>query len=222
MNRPLRISLLIAIAIALAACIAPSSADVPTASPAAAPSATPTQGPSIAPTMTPPVSASPVATPVPVEPTPDPATVLAANGIGPYVVGAALADLESSGLVTNVADSINCDASWQGADATGRYAEQLGLTFHQGRLTDVGTQSTELETPSGARVRMPLTELQRIYGSRGTLIEGMSGNQAFSVRVSQTALGIVFYLEDTNTKVLAMSAGEVERLEQAAVIGEGC
>jgi hypothetical protein len=222
MYRPRRIPVLIAIAIALAACSAPSRADAPTASPTAAPSATPTQGPSITPAMTPPVSASPVATPSPVEPTSNPATVLAANGIGPYAVGAALADLESSGLVANVADSINCDASWQGADVTGRYAGQLRLTFHQGRLTDVGTQSTELETPSGARVQMPLTELQRIYRSRGTVIEGVSGNQALSVHVPQTALGIVFYLDETNTKAISMSAGEVERLEKAAEIGEGC
>jgi hypothetical protein len=148
--------------------------------------------------------------------------VLAANGIGPYQVGASLSDLQSRGLVTNVADSFNCDASWQGAEATGGYAGQLSATFHQGRLIDVATQSTDLVTPSGARVRMRLAELQSIYGTRGTLITGTSGNQAFSVRVPDTVLGIVFYLDETNTNAAAISAGEVVRLEQAAEFGEGC
>ena len=221
MNRPLRIPALVAFAFALAACSATPRADAPISSPTGRPSATPSQAPSLTPGTEPPAMASPVATPSP-EPTSEAATVLAADGIGPYVVGATLADLESSGLVANVAASTNCDASWQGADATGRYEGQLRITFQQGRLIDVATQSTELETPSGARVGMPLAELQRIYGSRGTLINGVSGNQAFSVRVPQTALGIVFYLEETNTRAMAMSAGEVERLEQTAVIGEGC
>ena len=68
---------------------------------------------------------------------------------------------------------------------------------------------------------MPLTELQRIYGERGTLITGVSANQAFSVHVPD-GLGIVFFLDATNTKVWSMSAGEVEWLDSAAVVGEGC
>ena len=106
--------------------------------------------------------------------------------------------------------------------ATGRYAGQLTVTFYLGRLIDMHTDSTDLVTPSGARVGMPLTELQSIYGSRGTLIKGTSGNQAFSVRVPDTALGIVFYLDETNTKAVSMGAGGVQRLEIAAVVGEGC
>lgn len=220
MNRPIRLFVLIAISAAVAACSVGSLGEVPTSPPAATPSASPTPSPSLpsAPSPTP----SPVDTPSPAEPTPDPATVMAANGIGPYVVGASLSDLQSRGLITNVAASVNCDASWQGAEATGRYAGKLSVTFHQGRLIDVATDSTELVTPSGAHVGMSLPELQSIYGTRGKLITGTSGNQAFSVRVPNTALGIVFYLDETNTTARAMSAGEVERLEQAAIVGEGC
>jgi hypothetical protein len=213
MNRPGRLFALIVIAIATAACSA--------ASPAAAPTANPTLGRSLTPAPTTTPTPSPADTPSPAEPTPDPA-VLAADGIGPYVVGATLSDLQSRGLVANVASSVNCDASWQDGQATGRYAGQLTVNFHLDRVTDVATGSTELVTPSGARVGMPLTELQTIYGSSGTLIKGMNGNQAFSVRVPNTPLGIVFYLDETNTKAVSMSAGEVERLEQAAEFGEGC
>ena len=66
--------------------------------------------------------------------------------------------------------------------------------FYLGRLIDVHTASHELVTPSGASVGMPLTELQRIYGERGTLITGVSANQAFSVHVPD-GLGIVFFLD---------------------------
>jgi hypothetical protein len=148
--------------------------------------------------------------------------VLAANGIGPYVIGARLSELQSRADVTNIEPSFNCDDEWQAAEATGRYAGQLIVTFYRGRMIDLHTNSTELVTPSGARVGMPLTELQSIYGSRGTLITGTSGNQAFSVRVPDSALGIVFYLDETNAKARSMSAGGVQRLEQMAVVGEGC
>jgi hypothetical protein len=225
MNRPTRLFALLAIVTAVAACSVGSLGEVPTSPQAAAPSASPTSIPSLLPAPSP--TPSPVDTPSPAEATPDPATVLAANGIGPYVVGASLADLESRGLITNVEGSVHCDDSWQGAEATGRYAGQLTVTFYLGRLIDVHARSSELVTPSGARVGMSLTELQSIYGSRGTLIKGMSDspvaeNQALSVRVPDTELGIVFFLDESHAKSDAMSAGKVERLEQIAVFGEGC
>ena len=133
-----------------------------------------------------------------------------------------MSELQSEALITKIEPSFNCDDSWQHAEATGRYADELFVTFYLGRLTDIGTDSTDLVTPSGARVGMLLTEVQSIYGSRGTLITGTSGNQAISVHVPDTALGIVFYLDETNTKTQSMSAGEVQRLEQTAVVGEGC
>jgi hypothetical protein len=152
--------------------------------------------------------------------------VIAAHGVSPYVVGARLDTLASRGLVANIIASENCDATWQAADATGRYAGRLGLTFESGRLTDVVTTSGALVTPSGARVGMTLRDLQRIYGDRGKLITGVSGNQAFSVPVAGSKLGIVFFFEAADThrvpKINAISAGGVERLEQSAYVGEGC
>lgn len=218
MIRSRRLIALVALATAIAACSqGVGSLGAPTASQTAVPSLA-----QVSPDPTPSPTSSSTATPSPTKPATDPAIVLAADGIGPYVIGARLSDLQSRGLVTNIEPSFHCDGSWQGAGATGRYAGQLTVTFYLGRLIDMHTDSTELVTPSGARVGMPLTELQRIYGSRGTLITGTSGNQAFSVRVPDTALGIVFYLDETNRKAQSMSAGGVERLEIAAVVGEGC
>lgn len=234
MNRSLRLFGLLGLATAIAACSqgVGSLRDVPSAVQTAVPSVIqrspdPSPSPSeAAPLPTTVASASPtsspIATPSPTEPATDPATVLAANGIGPYAIGARLSDLRSRALVTNVQPSSNCDDSWQHAEATGSYAGQLSFTFDHGRLTSIDTDATDLVTPSGARVGMPLTELQRIYGSRGRLITGASGNQAISVRVPDTSLGIVFFLDATNTKTWSMSAGEIQRLEIAAVVGEGC
>jgi hypothetical protein len=233
MNSSIRLFSIVAFAITIAACsqAAGSIGDVPTAPPTAVPAValaspdpTPSLGQTASPTTTVPSHSpipSPVATPSPTEPAIDPATVLAADGIGPYIVGARLSALESPGLVANVEPSFDCDDEWQNAEASGRDAGHLHISFYLGRLTDVHTASDEYVTPSGARVGMPLAELQRIYGARGTVITGVSGNQAFSVHVPD-GLGIVFFLDETNTKVSSMSAGIVERLDIMAVVGEGC
>ena len=117
------------------------------ASPAAP---TPTAAPSAAPSG----SASPT-----VAPPTDPATVFAADGIGPYVIGSTLADLTTRSLVTGVVDSELC-AGAKGATATGRYAGQLSLTFNADELRSVHTTSPDLVTPSGARVGMTLAQIQ--------------------------------------------------------------
>ena len=225
MNRSIRLVALVAVATALTACsqAASSIGEVPSASPTAIPSQAPSES---APPSTALPSASPtpttIPTPSPTEPAIDRGRVLAADGIGPYVVGSRLAALESHGLVANVEPRFHCDDEWQHVEATGRYAGRLKLSFHLGRLTDVHTASDEYVTPSGAGIGMPLTELERLYGNRGTLIAPVSGNQALSVHVPDTALGIVFFLDATNTTVWSMSAGQVERLDIAAVVGEGC
>jgi len=224
MNRSIRLIAAVAFATSIAACSqAAGSVGVdPTPPATVAPATTvPSASPVPSAVATPSPSPTPVATPSPTAPTVDPATVLAAHGIGPYVVGARLAALESQGLVANVEPSFHCTDEYQNAEATGDYAGQLHLSFLFGRLIDVHTASPEFVTPSGANVGMPLTELQRIYGERGTLITGVSANQAFSVHVPD-GLGIVFFLDSTNTKVWSMSAGGVERLDIMAVVGEGC
>lgn len=186
------------------------------------PQSTPTTGPATttaaAPTSTDP---SPSATPTPTTPPTDPATVFAADGIGGYTIGAALSDLQSRTMVTNIAESPQCTDA-KTADATGVYAGKVTLTFRTDRLTGIHTQSTLYVTPSGAKVGMLLTDLQSIYASRGVLITGTLGNKAFSVRVPASGLGIVFYLDASNTRVAAMSAGDAQALEDAARHGEGC
>ena len=188
--------------------------------------AAPTTGPTTTtatPSTTPSASASPGATTPSASPspTPDAALVLAADGIGPYVVGAALSDLQARNLVTGIYISQTCSDA-KGAEAAGRYAGQITLSFKAERLYAVNTHSTSLVTPSGARVGMTLAQLQGVYGSRGTLMTGVLGNKAYIVRVMASGLAIVFYLDATNARVAAMSGGEATPLEEAARVGEGC
>lgn len=230
MNRPM--FLLLALAAALAACGGSSerTSDVSAAEPepsattfAARSAATPRSVDS--PTASLRLAASPRATAKQSPQVGDTRLILAAEGIGPYRIGASLADLRKRGLVRNLVDSDDCGPPYQGAEATGRYAGRVVLSFESGRLTDVATGSRDLITPSGARTGMTLGDLRRIYGDRGKLVRGYE-SQAFSVRVAGTKLGIVFYFESLDTHshptVNAITAGEVERLEQAAIVGEGC
>jgi hypothetical protein len=186
----------------------------------------PSAGPTTSgPTASAPPSASPSSTAASASASPspsvDPATVFAADGIGAYVIGTALSDLQGRSLVTGVYESPLC-AGAKGAEATGRYAGAITLTFKADRLIAVNTTTTTLVTPSGARVGMTLAQLQAVYGSRGTLITGVLGNKAYVVRVLGSGLAIVFYLDTTNTRVAAMSGGEATPLEDAARVGEGC
>jgi len=166
-------------------------------------------------------SASPNTSPSPTTSPTDPAAVLAADGIGPYVISTALTDLQNRGLVQNIVENVHC-STYQGAEATGRYAGQVTLTFRSGRLVALHTESTALVTPSGARVGMTLTQLQGIYGSRGTLITGTTGNKAYVVRVAASGLAVVFFMDSAGTRVRSMSGGEAQGLEDAARTGEGC
>jgi hypothetical protein len=148
--------------------------------------------------------------------------VFAADGIGAYIIGTGLSDLSARSLLTKIVESPTCENA-ASAEGTGRYSGKLTLAFRDGRLVSVHTRSTDWITPSGAKVGMTLTELKDIYGSRGVLLTGNLGNQAFSVRVPATALAIVFHLDlATKTKVDSMAGGEAQALEDAVKFGEGC
>jgi hypothetical protein len=157
----------------------------------------------------------------PTPPATDPAIVFAADGIGPYLIGTQLSELQGRALVANAVDSQAC-VGYQEAAPIGRYAGILTLLFTAGRLASIRTTSDTLVTPAGAKVGMALADAQTLYGSRATPITAPSGGKALSVRVTATTLGLVLYLDSTNTKVIAMSGGEADHLETAAHLGEAC
>ena len=205
-----RLALALAAALSLAACHGspPPSGPGPTGSPAAG-ATTPVGSPSAS------------RTPAPTAPPTDPVVVFAADGIGGYRIGSELSDLIATHLITNAADSASCTDA-KTADTTGAYAGKVSLTFRASKLSAIHTNSTAYVTPSGAKVGMTLTALQGIYGTRGTVITGQLGNKAYSVRVPATQLGLVFFLDQSNTTVASMSGGVAQPLEDAARTGEGC
>ena len=223
MNRMLRPLTLGAIALAAIACGPATASGAPSGSPTGSPArpfspaATATATASARPTASDPSIASPAASP-----TIDEEGVLTPSGIGPYQVGAASSDLAAAGLIANVMPSTNCDSSWQWAEATIDYGGLVAVGFHDGRMTQVSTDSPGVETASGGRVGLSREELLAIHGGQATRIEGQAGNVAYSVRAAGSGLGIVFYLDATNASVQAMAAGDADLLEQAAVVGEGC
>jgi hypothetical protein len=164
-------------------------------------------------------SAVPSLSPTP--PPTDPAIVFAADGIGPYLVGTQLAELQSRALVAGLVDSQFC-ADSKGATAIGRYATSVTLTFTGGRLASVHTQSADYVTPSGAKVGLTLAEVQAIYGARGTLLTSTAGVKAMVVRVPSSTVALVLVMDPTGAKVASMDAGEADKLEAAARTGQGC
>jgi hypothetical protein len=181
--------------------------------------ATPTATDTASPTAT--ATTEPTQSPSPSVSATDPGSVLAADGIGPYVIGSSMADLKARALLDNIVESPFCTDAF-GADATGVYSGKLTLSFRHGLLTSVHTVSNSFVTPSGARVGISLTDLQGIYGTRGILLTGTLGNKAFSVRVPASGLAVLFYLDPTAKKVDAISGGEAAALEDAVHNGEGC
>jgi hypothetical protein len=213
MNRPTLLRLVAAVAVAGLVMVGAGACN---RSPKTEPTTTATS-PTPTATATPSATASPSPTP----PATDPAIVFAADGIGPYLIGAAMSELKARALLVNIVESPFCTDTF-GAEGTGAYAKKITMTFRHGLLSAVHTSSNTFVTPSGARVGMTLSAVQGIYGSRATLLTGTLGNKALSVRVPASGLAIIFYVGSSGTSIDAMSGGEAQPLEDAVHNGEGC
>jgi hypothetical protein len=108
-------------------------------------------------------------------------SVLSVRGAGPYRVGARLPALQEAGLIDWVAPQPGCDVVVAGV--TGDWAGVLVLAFRNGRLVDVGTATAPPHSPAGASVGMDWSQLEDIYGSRGSLIYNDDGDRAYVVRI---------------------------------------
>ena len=130
------------------------------------------------------VTASPTPTrsPFPTAPATNPAVVFAADGVGGYTIGADLTDLQTRGMVTNIAPVPLCVDTRQ-AQATGVYAGKLSLTFRAAQLTAIHTTDPGFVTPSGVKVGLPVADLTSTYGPRAALISGKAG-QAITFRAN--------------------------------------
>jgi len=165
-------------------------------------------------------SPTPTRSPFPTSPPTNPAVVFAADGIGGYTIGADLTDLQTRGMVTNIAPVALCVDTKQ-AEATGVYAGKLSLTFRAAQLTAIHTTDPGYVTPSGAKVGLAVADLDSTYGPRAALISGKAG-QAITVRVPATTLALVFALDPTDKVVAGMFAGQAQQAEDTATTGRSC
>jgi hypothetical protein len=166
------------------------------------------------------ITASPSAA-APTPPVTDSAIVFGADGIGPYLIGTPLLQLQSDLLVTGVVDSTTC-AGMTNAAATGSYSATVSLTFSGGKLASVRTTATALVTPAGTKIGSSLADAQTLYGSRAEVVTGPSGGKALLIPVMGSTVALALYLDPTNSTVAAMGAGEATMLESAARAGQVC
>ncbi|MEV0882059.1 hypothetical protein AB0I85_30035 [Micromonospora echinofusca] len=111
----------------------------------------------------------------------DEVRIISVRGAGPFRIGADLARLSAAGLIDWVAPG--CGGTVH-TGVTGAWAGKILLTFHDGRLVEVGTATAPPRTPAGAGVGMSFAALEEIYGPRGSMIRNDAGDaSAYLVRV---------------------------------------
>jgi len=168
-------------------------------------------------------TATPVSTPSPVGPTPaaskssfdDPD--LAPNGYGPYTIGAKQADLAARKLLVDV-ENTPCQGITL-AKGTADY-EKPGLVFYNGALSFLSVNTPLVRTTEGARVAMPIAQVQAKYPDALTL-NNSAGGMALLAKDSSGKYGLLFRIR-TNGTVESIEAGLAETIEFRFTEGEGC
>ena len=155
--------------------------DVAAASPATAPTkpVKPTRNPP-KPTSTHPTTTHPTTTHPPV--TPAGPHTLSVRGAGPYRIGANLNTLKAAGLISWTDVRQSSQGTIVRAGSAGSWAGELILVFRDGRLIEIGT-ATDVRSPKGAGVGMTYAQLEKIYGDRGSVIQGADRSMAYVVRI---------------------------------------
>ncbi|WP_436525851.1 hypothetical protein [Actinoplanes sp. HUAS TT8] len=135
-------------------------------------------------------------------------TTVAANGFGPFEVGATRTQLEGDGLIESVKDLGGGCATATGATVFNPPA----LTFAQGKLTQVRVTSGE-----GFGIGQSLAEVQAAYPG-GSTVTGLGGATGYSVPSGAYAL----LFEIKADKVSAMAAGDAATVSKLFTTGQGC
>jgi hypothetical protein len=167
--------------------------------------------------------APPTSTPSPVGSSPagKPSTFaepdLAPSGYGPYTIGVKLADLKTRKLVIDV--KTTACPGFTLAKGTADY-EKPSLVFYNGELAFLDVDTPLVRTTQGARVAMPVAQVQAKYPDAVTLNNG-AGGMALLAKDSSGKYGLLFRIRISGT-VESIEAGLAETIEFRFTEGEGC
>ena len=143
---------------------------------------------------------------------------ISASGIGPFVVAAPLAQLQSSGAVSNVQPVAQCP-DWATADGTGDYAF-VHATFTKGALVWIAVTDTTVSTVEGAQLGMALDEVVGMYSGKGVPLADAGGAKALGV-VGESNTGLLFRT-NADVAINVIEAGSYDLLKTRFVNGKAC
>jgi hypothetical protein len=144
---------------------------------------------------------------------------LAASGVGPYTVGVKLADLRARRLVVDVRPQAACQGLTL-ARGTDDY-QSPSLVFFNDQLQYLSVDSPLARTTEGARVGMPVGQVQAKYPDAATLNSVAGGGMALLAKDSSGKYALLFRISTAGT-VESIEAGLAETLEFRFTDREGC
>ena len=136
-----------------------------------------------------------------------------ARGLGTYVVGAKLADLRTRGLVRDLESKAACPGV---LFAKGTTDEELA--FVDGELRSITVRSPQVLTTRGARVGMPVDQVQAKYPDAATLNNATGG---LALLATSNEFALLFRISTAGT-VESIEAGTADTLEFGFTGDEAC
>jgi hypothetical protein len=140
-------------------------------------------------------------------------TVMSAEGIGPYAIGIAQAELSSSGLIGKVATDANGCGTGKGV----RKYSTPGLVFTKGKLQHVKVYSDKIKTDKGVKVGTSYANVKGDYPN-GKVLNDWVGAPAWYAVDGDNAL--LFRIK--SDKVSAIEAGTASTLQFTYTDNQGC
>ncbi|HEX6969350.1 MAG TPA: hypothetical protein VF174_11160 [Micromonosporaceae bacterium] len=138
------------------------------------------------------------------------------GGMGPYLIGASLTDLEADGLIASAAPADDCPERIL-AKGMEEY-DTPTLAFRDGKLIYLMVDTPLARTAEGARVTMSLNAIRKRHPDGERLTGGPAGPAWF---VTEEGKGLLFQL-DSAGRVTSIEAGTVEMLRTRYKTGKGC
>jgi len=144
-------------------------------------------------------------------------SAVSAGGLGPYKIGAKLADLQRAKLIgkTKALREDNCP-DYQGATGTAKY-HRPELIFFQGRLLRMAVSGDDLATSRGVKVGSKAAAVKTKYPD-GKQIDDSVGRAAWFATVGD--YGLLFEL--SGDKVSGLQAGMAEPMQYKYTDDQGC